>query len=69
MDYLSGERVDCYLPGVSGLPHYDYIDLVFAARKVPRRVRNPNRSADRPRPYIRAFTHARLIYASYRRNL
>lgn len=45
MDYLFGDRVDCYPwrgwgggregRGVSDLAHYDYIDLVFATRKVP----------------------------------
>lgn len=40
MDYLSGKRVDCSLVReggreVSDLAHYDYIDLVFATRKVP----------------------------------
>lgn len=52
MDHLSGERVDCYPVGgreegrerISDLARYDYIDLVFATRKDPRRVWNSNRS-------------------------
>lgn len=62
LDGLFGERVDCRLPGAPGLPHYDYIDLVFAARKVPsrRRAWNPNRleqTRSRPYTYARSRTH------------
>jgi len=60
LDGLFGERVDCHLPGAPALPHYAYIDLVFAAREVPRRrVWNSNRPSRlaRGHMYARSRTH------------
>lgn len=46
----------------SDLALYDYIDLIFTTRKVPRRVWNPNRSTACSRPYIYARSHTHVWF-------